>query len=63
MSGFAPKKFVVRIARAEDIDAVLDLYEAVASEGRYIAAELPIDHEDFALDGLSRWRIRTEPCS
>jgi RimJ/RimL family protein N-acetyltransferase len=45
MSGFAPKKFVVRLAGAEDIDAVLDLYEAVASEGRYIAAELPIDHE------------------
>jgi RimJ/RimL family protein N-acetyltransferase len=35
----------VRIRRAEaaDIDALLDLYEDVAAEGRYIAAELPID--------------------
>jgi RimJ/RimL family protein N-acetyltransferase len=46
MSGFAPKKeIVVRLAGPEDVDALLDLYEAVAAEGRYIAAELPIDRE------------------
>jgi RimJ/RimL family protein N-acetyltransferase len=46
MSGFAPnQEFVVRLAGSADIDAVLDLYVAVASEGRYIAAELPIDRQ------------------
>jgi RimJ/RimL family protein N-acetyltransferase len=46
MSGFAPKKeFVVRPAATEDIDGLLNLYEGVAAEGRYIAAELPMDRE------------------
>jgi RimJ/RimL family protein N-acetyltransferase len=46
MSGFAPKKeFVVRPAASEDIDALLNLYEEVAAEGRYIAAEVPVDRE------------------
>jgi RimJ/RimL family protein N-acetyltransferase len=46
MSGFAPQKeFLVRLAAIEDIDSIMDLYEAVASEGRYIAAELPVDRE------------------
>jgi RimJ/RimL family protein N-acetyltransferase len=46
VSDFALKnEIVVRPAASEDIDALLDLYEAVATEGRYIAAELPIDRE------------------
>jgi RimJ/RimL family protein N-acetyltransferase len=35
----------VRPASVEDIDGLLDLLEEVASEGRWIAAETPIDRE------------------
>jgi RimJ/RimL family protein N-acetyltransferase len=35
----------VRQATAEDLDQLLDLNEAVAAEGVYIAAEAPIDRE------------------
>ena len=34
---------VVRLARIDEVDAVVDLYEAVAAEGRWIAAEAPVD--------------------
>jgi RimJ/RimL family protein N-acetyltransferase len=36
---------IVRPAEESDLEAMLDLYEAVAAEGRYIAGELPIDRE------------------
>ncbi|MFN2588616.1 MAG: N-acetyltransferase family protein [Actinomycetota bacterium] len=34
---------IVRPAEAGDVDELLDLYESVAAEGRYVAGELPID--------------------
>ncbi|MDP8992953.1 MAG: GNAT family N-acetyltransferase [Actinomycetota bacterium] len=37
--------FVVRPARHSDVQAVLDLFEEVAAEGRWIGAEAPIDRE------------------
>jgi putative acetyltransferase len=33
----------VRPAEASDVDGVVDLYEAVAAEGKHIAGELPVD--------------------
>ena len=33
----------VRPTVASDVDELLDLYESVAAEGRYIAGELPVD--------------------
>ncbi len=48
MSDLAPEgEPTVRRATAEDIDALLDLYEAVAAEGRYIARELPVDRDSL----------------
>ena len=35
----------VRPAREEDLDALVELYAAVAAEGRWIAAEAPVDRE------------------
>jgi RimJ/RimL family protein N-acetyltransferase len=44
VSDLAPKgELAVRRAVADDVDALLDLYEAVAAEGRYIGRELPVD--------------------
>jgi RimJ/RimL family protein N-acetyltransferase len=44
MSGFTPRnELVVRPAGPEDVDSLLDLYEDVAAEGRYIAGEAPVD--------------------
>ena len=34
---------LVREATVEDLDAVFDVYEAVAAEQRFIGAELPLD--------------------
>lgn len=36
---------VVRPARPDDLTGVVDLLEAVAAEGRWIGAELPLDRE------------------
>lgn len=38
-----PPTFGVRTARTDDIDQILDLFEAVAAEGRWIGAEAPVD--------------------
>jgi RimJ/RimL family protein N-acetyltransferase len=38
----------VRPATVEDIDAVLDLFEAVGAEGRWIATEVPFDRQERA---------------
>lgn len=38
-------EWVVRTARREDVEQVLDLLEAVAAEGRWIGSEAPIDRE------------------
>ena len=35
----------IRPAEEGDLDVLLDLYEAVATEGRYIAGEAPIDRD------------------
>ena len=40
--------FKVRRAHAADVDPLMDLYESVASEGKWIGGEAPIDRE--------RWR-------
>ena len=48
MSEVAPEGgLAVRRAAADDVDAILDLYEAVAAEGRYIARELPVDRDSL----------------
>jgi RimJ/RimL family protein N-acetyltransferase len=44
--------FQVRAATAEDIPTLLDLWESVAAEGRWIGTEAPIDREARA----SRWK-------
>ena len=36
---------IVREATEEDVDAMLDVYESVATEGRWIGGELPVDRE------------------
>lgn len=36
---------VVRVARAEDRDGYIAVFEAVAAERRWIATEPPVDHE------------------
>ncbi len=36
---------VVRPAREEDLDTIVDLYAAVAAEGRWIGTEVPFDRE------------------
>lgn len=38
-------KLVVRPTRPEDLDELLDLYEAVAAEGIHIAGEAPVDRD------------------
>jgi RimJ/RimL family protein N-acetyltransferase len=40
-------ELAVRRAVADDVDAMLDLYESVAAEGRYIGRELPIDRDSL----------------
>jgi RimJ/RimL family protein N-acetyltransferase len=48
VSDLAPEEaFAVRRAEAADVDAILDLYEAVAAEGRYIGRELPVDRDSL----------------
>jgi RimJ/RimL family protein N-acetyltransferase len=42
----------VRRARTDDLDAMVTLFEGVAAEGRWIAAEVPLDR------GLRRRRLR-----
>lgn len=39
----APPGFVVRRLREADLEAWLDLFEAVAAEGRWLGSEAPID--------------------
>jgi RimJ/RimL family protein N-acetyltransferase len=48
VSDLAPEgELAVRRAAADDVDALLDLYEAVAAEARYIARELPVDRDSL----------------
>jgi hypothetical protein len=51
----------VRPARAEDLDAMLDLYEAVATEGRWIGAEAVV--MGLVLDGPTRTGRPRECCA
>lgn len=39
----SPSEVRIRRARASDLEGMLDAYELVAAEGRYIAGELPVD--------------------
>jgi hypothetical protein len=41
----------VRALVGEDLEQALDVYEAVAAEGRHIGGEAPIDREEMR----SRW--------
>jgi RimJ/RimL family protein N-acetyltransferase len=43
---------LVRRATEDDLEAIFDLYEAVAAEGRWIGAELPVDRGGW----LETWR-------
>jgi len=45
---------VIRRAEASDLEGMLDAYEAVAAEGRYIGAELPIDRAERGARWLER---------
>lgn len=40
-----PAAVTVRAATARDLDAIIDLLEAVAAEGRWLATEAPVDRE------------------
>jgi RimJ/RimL family protein N-acetyltransferase len=42
-AGDAPVPLVVRPATVEDLDDIVDLYAAVADEGRWIGAQAPVD--------------------
>ena len=47
---------MIRRAEASDLEGMLDAYEAVAAEGRYIGGELPIDRVERGtrwLEGLA----------
>jgi putative acetyltransferase len=43
---FVPDPVVVRPATEGDLDGIIDCFEIVASEGRWIATELPLDRDD-----------------
>jgi len=45
VTGGSAVAVAVRPAREEDLDAVVELFAAVAEEGRWIAAEGPVDRE------------------
>ena len=45
MTGGSAAAVTVRPAREADLDAVVELFAAVAEEGRWIAAEAPVDRE------------------
>lgn len=44
-SGMDGVAFLVRPAEEGDVDRWIDLYEAVAAEGKWIGGELPVDRE------------------
>jgi RimJ/RimL family protein N-acetyltransferase len=52
MASAPDPEFAVRPAVESDLDALVDLLEAVAAEGRWIGAEAPVDRE------LARERMR-----
>jgi RimJ/RimL family protein N-acetyltransferase len=43
--GPAAAEVTIRRAREEDLDALVELFAAVAAEGRWIATEAPVDRE------------------
>jgi RimJ/RimL family protein N-acetyltransferase len=45
VTGASAAAATVRPAREEDLDALVELYAAVAAEGRWIGAEAPVDRE------------------
>jgi ribosomal-protein-alanine N-acetyltransferase len=45
---------VIREATPDDVEPLLDVYEAVAAEGRWIGGELPIDRERMRRGWLER---------
>ena len=45
---------VIRPATPDDVEAMLDVYESVAAEGRWIGGELPIDRERMRRGWLER---------
>ena len=51
----------MRSAHDDDVDRVGDLYEAVASEGKWIAGEAPIDRERWRQGFLDRFLSTDEP--
>ncbi len=51
---------VVRRKSLDDIEAALDVYEAIAAEGRWIGAEAPIDREKIRprrIEALSQGEV------
>lgn len=55
--------FAVRAATASDLDAVMDLYEAVASEGKWIGGEAPIDRDRWRRGFESQFLSPAEPAT
>ena len=53
--------FVLRYADEADFHAVIDLYEAVASEGKWIGGEAPVDREQWRKGFLERFSPGAEP--
>jgi len=54
---------LVRPARESDLDGWLDLYEAVATEGRWIGGELPIDRQEQRRKFLEGFVERKSPAA
>jgi RimJ/RimL family protein N-acetyltransferase len=48
--------FIVREAKEADVEAMLDVYESVAAEGRWIGGELPVDRARHREGRLERMR-------
>lgn len=48
--------FIVRPATPEDLEATVDMFIEVASEGRWIGTELPVDRDER----IRKWRASME---
>lgn len=45
-------EYSIAVAEVSDLEALVDLYEMVAAEGKWIAGELPVDRDER----VARWR-------
>jgi RimJ/RimL family protein N-acetyltransferase len=55
------RDFTLRDAHEADVDRMMELYEAVASEGKWIGGEAPVDREQWRQGFLDRFQAGREP--